>query len=259
MKLHSHYSSSKGNLYTVEAEDGHRLMIECGVNWKTLQTALGFDLNGINACLCTHQHKDHSKALVNVLNAGIDCYATTETFDSSPGCLGHRRAHEVENKTLITAIPGFQVYCFEVEHDCPGCLGFIVREEKTDEYLLFATDTAYLRQRFAYKFSIIAIECSYDHDMLQAQVDAVTIHETVAKRLLTSHMEWNRTLEYLRDHCDLEKCREIHLLHMSGDRINKAATCDLIERELFINTAYHGKKDQQASPANSIGNPWDVV
>jgi ribonuclease BN (tRNA processing enzyme) len=242
MKFIQHFSGSRGNMYEIISEDGHRLMIDMGVNWKTIQTTLGFDLNYIDAWLVDHLHKDHSKALLNVLAAGIDVYASAETL-SDQNALDKRRAYAVSDKTLITMIDGFQVYCFEVEHDCPGCLGFIVREIETDEYLLFATDTAYLRQKFSYKFSIIAIECSYDHAMLHAQVELGAIHETVAKRLLTSHMEWHRTLEYLRDHCDLEKCREIHLLHMSGDRIDKAAVCQEIESQLFIKTMYHGRTD----------------
>ena len=241
MKLTTHHSSSRGNLYMVTSQDGHRLMIECGVSWKAIMKALDYDLDGVEACLVTHLHKDHSKALKDVNKAGIDLYASAETLQDQ-GLLHRRRAYAVSDKTLITNITGFQVYCFTVEHDCQGCLGYIVREEATDEYLLFATDTSHLRQEFRYLFNIVAIECSYDPEILHAQVEEGEIHEAVAKRLLTSHMSKDTTLAYLRENCDLSRCREIHLLHMSGDRIDKEAARIEIENKLFIETHYHKEK-----------------
>ncbi|MCK5127221.1 MAG: hypothetical protein KAR42_13285, partial [candidate division Zixibacteria bacterium] len=103
-------------------------------------------------------------------------------------------------------------------------------------YMLFATDTAFIRQRFNTPFSIIAIECSYDKDVLQNRVESGDINETLAKRLLTSHMEKQVALKYLTDYCDLSKCREIHLLHLSRENIDKDKAKKDFERKLFIET-----------------------
>ena len=72
------------------------------------------------------------------------------------------------------------------------------------------------------KFSIIALECSYDPYLLADRVRNGTINETLAKRLLDSHMSKDETKRYLANCCNLSKCKEIHLLHMSGDNIIKA-------------------------------------
>jgi hypothetical protein len=165
----------------------------------------------------------------------VDVYASAETF-AHIGCEHHRNAKVVSDKTLVTAIPDFQVYAFEIHHDCPGALGFIVREIQTDEYLLFVTDTSHISRRFTYPFSMIAIECSYDLAILEAQVALGQINETVAKRLLTSHMERKTTLNYIQDCCDLSKCHSIYLLHASGDRLDKKAARAEIEEKTFIRT-----------------------
>jgi hypothetical protein len=233
MKFIPHFSSSSGNLYEVVADNGHRLLIECGVTYKALRTALKYDLKNIDGCLVTHSHKDHSKAILDILKAGIDVYASAETLQSFDA-LNKRRAYAVSDKTLINTMPTFQIYCFEVHHDCSGALGFIVLERLTGEYLLFATDTAFLHQTFKYPFSIIALECSYQIDILERQVALGEINETVAKRLLNSHMEKANTLTYLRDHCDLSHCREIHLLHCSGDRLNKKQAQAEFQEKLFV-------------------------
>ena len=232
MKFHAHYSSSKHNLYEVVADNGKRLLIECGLPWGKMQEALGFDLGGIEACLCSHSHLDHSKAMADVMRAGIDCYASVDTFEAL--CLTrNRKAIIVGDEVLIRSLPSFEVLCFGVTHDVP-CLGFVVREKATGEYLLFATDFFCLEQEFVHPFSIVAIACSYDMHVLQARVAAGDIDETLAKRLLTSHPSKQWLMGYLAGHVDLSVCREIVLLHMSGSNLNKEATRREIQQETFI-------------------------
>lgn len=235
MQFDQLYSGSRHNLYVVTAENGQRLMIECGIAWAKLLEALRFNLSGICGCLLSHEHKDHSKAVQDVLKAGINLYTSQGTIDAM-GLPGQRRNKVLSDKTLLRINDTFQVYAFDVEHDAREPLGYIVREVQTDEYLLFATDTSHLVKRFKYPFSIIAIECSYDREILQRRVDENDINEALAKRLLTSHMEKSVCKKYLQDYCNLSKCREIHLLHCSGDNLNKRQTQQEFESELFIKT-----------------------
>jgi len=191
---------------------------------------------------------DHCKALKDVRQAGINVYASQETFKSLK-IGGGRRINPVENKTLIR-LETFDVLCFSVEHDCPGCLGFVVRENETGEFLLFATDIAFIRQRFKHQFNIIALECSYSKEILehrlytdekQLKIEGLTpIHEALAKRLLTSHMSKHNCFSYLDKFCDLTNCREIHLLHMSANNIDKKNTQIELEKRFFIKTIIKG-------------------
>ena len=206
-------------------------MLECGVPWPKLQAALDFDLNGIQGCFCTHGHKDHSKAIKQVIDAGVDVYASAGTLAACDCNPAGRRVHVIANNTLVR-LDGFDVLAFDVHHDCREPLGFVVRAD--GEFLLFATDTCKLTQRFAYPFAIVAIEASYDKDMLNDRLELKQCHDAVAKRLLTSHMEWRNTRNYLQQFVDLSQCREIHLLHMSGDNINKPSVRKKIENEFFI-------------------------
>lgn len=234
MKFTQYYSSSSGNLYMVEANNGKRLMIECGVTWSEIQKALNYDLSNIVACLVSHEHKDHSKAMKDVIEAGIDVYASYGTFNSMD-MDKYRRAKIIAYKTLVR-LADFDILAIEVHHDAQGPLGYVVREKATGEYLLFATDTSHISQRFNLAFSIVAIECSYDKEVLQKRVDTQTINETLAKRLLTSHLEKQNTIKYLADYCDLSKCTEINLLHLSGDNIDKEQARKDVEDRFFITT-----------------------
>ena len=71
---------------------------------------------------------------------------------------------------------------------------------------------------------------------MQDRVDRQDINETLAKRLLLSHMEKENTKRYLREFCDLSCCRQIHLLHCSRDNIDAEAVRKEFEDEFFIET-----------------------
>ncbi len=229
------YSSSKGNLYTVTANNGKRLLLECGVPWKKLQKAIDSRLLNIEGCLLTHEHQDHCKAVKEVMKAGIPVFASAGTFEAL-GIRG-RKAITIPEKVGITS-KAFDIYAFLLNHDASEPFGFIIREVNTNEYLLFVPDSSHIKQRFNLPFTIIALECSYDKDVLQQRVDTGDINEELAKRLLTSHMEKSVTIRYLEKFCDLSKCREIHLLHMSGDNIDKRQTAKEVEQRFFIKTIF---------------------
>ncbi len=229
MKFEQIYSSSSGNLYMVTAANGKRLMIECGVTWSKLQKALNYDLSGIVGCLVSHEDQDHCKAIKEVVQAGIDVYMSLGTAEALKTT--GRRIHCTTGAGKFH-LSSFDVTFYNSNHDAKQPMLFVIKCD--DEYILFATDTAYIKQRFLWRFSIIAIGCNYDKDILQRRVAAKDINEEVAKRLLTSHMEKQEVMRYLDEFCDLSKCREIHLLHMSGDNINKAQAKKDFEKRFFV-------------------------
>lgn len=226
------YSSSKGNLYYVTASNGRKLLIDPGVSWKRLSEC---GLTDIEAVICGHLHKDHSRSLKDVAKAKISVYASRETLESQE-LLRDPNTHVVAGNTLVK-LDSFQVLAFKVCHDCKEPLGYIVREKATNEYLLFAVDTNNIEYDFRkFKFSIVAIECSYDIKILQQRLDSGEVNEYYARRLISSHLEKLMTRTYLSKFCDLSKCREIHLLHLSDDNIDREATMAEFEKEFKIKT-----------------------
>ncbi len=235
MKFEQLYSGSGGNLYVATSNNGNRILIECGVSWKKFLKALNYDLTGIAGCLISHCHKDHCKSAHELIKAGITIYASEGTL-AALDLTGKRRTVAIKNRDLIRDIGDFDVFVFDTEHDAPDPLGFIVRENLSDEHLLFATDTSHIQYRFNIKFSLIAIELSYDREILYDRLKSGDIHEALAKRLLTSHFEKRNAIQYLKDFCDLSRCREIHLIHCSEDNLDIEQTQIEIEKQFFIKT-----------------------
>ncbi len=229
MRFEQLYSSSKGNLYVVISSSGKRLLLECGVGYDKILKALNYDLSNIEACFVTHDHKDHCRAINDICKAGIDTYSAQVTFDQCCA-VPSRRQKVVANETLVR-LDSFEVFAFDVHHDAAEPLGFIVRCD--NEFLLFATDTSHISQRFSYQFSIVALECSYSKAILENRVATQDINETLAKRLLLSHTEKQVCMDYLDKFVDLSKCHEIHLLHLSGDNIDKKQTVKEFEEHFM--------------------------
>lgn len=75
MKIKVLGSSSRGNCYLLQLKK-ETLILECGINYKDILKGLDFNLESVIGCLVTHEHKDHSKAITELTNNGIDVYSS---------------------------------------------------------------------------------------------------------------------------------------------------------------------------------------
>ena len=55
-KLYIVGSSSQGNSYILDC-NGEKLILELGVRWKDILSALNYKLDNVVAMLCTHRHR----------------------------------------------------------------------------------------------------------------------------------------------------------------------------------------------------------
>lgn len=202
-------SGSKGNCYWVS--DGVTpLLLEAGISIKRIREGLDFKLSEVAGCLVSHEHGDHSKAIGDVLRAGVGIWSSRGTFDAL-GLSGHG-IHPV--KSLDTLKVGtWVIKAFETQHDAAEPLGFLLHSRATGERLLFATDTYYIRYKFP-GLTHVMIECNYAADILYKNVERGSVPEVLKNRLLTSHFSLANVKEFLKAN-DLSQVREIHLLHLS--------------------------------------------
>ena len=211
-------SSSAGNAYCVSDKDT-RILLECGVSHSKLQKLSGFSLSEFQACLVSHEHKDHAKAVADLIGRGMPVYMSPGTAD----------ALEVDSAELIENMEQFNVGSLDIVpfttfHDAKEPLGFLIKSRVDGDVLAFATDTVNLRYKFP-GLNILAIEANYDKNILER---CEKMPEKVRYRISNAHMEIDTLCDYLRG-LDLSQCREIHLLHLSdatsheGHFINKVA------------------------------------
>ena len=218
MKFKALASSSSGNAYIVTDRDT-RILLECGVSHKKLQKLSGFSLSEFQACLVSHEHKDHAKAVADLISRGMAVYMSEGTAD----------ALETDAVNLVEHMEQFNVGSLDIVpfttfHDAAEPLGFLIKSRVDGDVLAFATDTVNLRYKFP-GLNILAIEANYDKHILER---CEKMPEKVRYRISNAHMEIDTLCDYLRS-LDLSQCREIHLLHLSdatsheGHFLNKVA------------------------------------
>lgn len=217
MRFEALASSSSGNAYIVSDSDT-RILLECGVSHKKLQKLSGFSLSDFSGCLVSHEHKDHSKSVADLIGRGMEVYMSQGTAE----------ALETEGVTLIEHMEQFNVGSLDIVpfttfHDAAEPLGFLIKSRVDGDVLAFATDTVNLRYKFP-GLNILAIEANYDKNILERS----SRPDKLKQRIVNAHMEIDTLCDYLRT-LDLSQCREIHLLHLSdavsheGHFINKVA------------------------------------
>ena len=93
-------SSSLGNAYLVS--DGETsLLLDCGLPLREMQIKSDFRIANADACLISHGHLDHSRAIHDVLKSAIDVYALPETL-TALNVLEHHRTHIAEPLKAFT-------------------------------------------------------------------------------------------------------------------------------------------------------------
>jgi phosphoribosyl 1,2-cyclic phosphodiesterase len=209
-------SGSKGNCAYIS--DGKTaLLIDCGISYKKIQQGLNYYLSDIQSVLITHAHADHSSSAMNLINAGIDCYTGQGTADLLN--LSGYRLNPVKELNQFK-LGTFEILPFETEHDIENPLGFLLKSKVDGLKVLWITDSYYCKYKFN-SVNMIAIECNYIKDTLDANIAAGLIDERMKPRLLKSHFSLEHVKEFLRAN-DLSQVREIILLHLSSQNSDAA-------------------------------------
>lgn len=206
-------TGSKGNCYHI-TDGSTPLLLECGISFKDIQKGVNFETSSLGGVLVTHEHKDHCKGVESVLNRGLDVYMSKGTQEALS--LDHHRIKTVKSKEQFK-VGSWTILPFDVQHDVNEPLGFLLQSDNGGK-LLFATDTYYVKYRFK-GLTHIMIECNYDQQTLDENVDSGRVHPAMKRRVMKSHFSLENLLEFFKAN-DLSKVEEIHLLHLSDGNSN---------------------------------------
>lgn len=206
-------SSSSGNCYLLYNEN-ETLILECGLPYKTILKGLNFNLRNIVGVLVSHEHKDHSKAIKDMMNNGIDVYTsvgTVEALNIADYAVTSYRLSFLKSEEQCH-IGKFTVMPFATEHDVAESLGFLIHHADMGT-LLFATDTYYIQYNFP-GLNHVLIECNYDLEIIRENVHNKILNIGLAERLSKSHMSLNECKAFLSK-TNLSMVKNIVLIHLS--------------------------------------------
>lgn len=207
MKLRVLGSSSKSNCYIIENKESI-LILEAGVSFKEVKKAIDFNVSKIAGVIVSHEHGDHAKYIPDYLKDRVPVYGPESLTQ-------YHKINVVEHKKTFH-VADFRIMPFALKHDVP-CLGYLIKHPQAGT-LLFCTDTYYMPYKFK-GLNHILIEVNYAKDILNYNIQKGFIHPVQAKRVLSSHMELQTTVNMLRAN-DLSQVANIVLLHLSDGNSN---------------------------------------
>ena len=227
-QIYIHATGSKGNAYTIQ-DGGHKILIDPGIRFKELMKKTGHSLTSYDFVLLSHEHKDHSKAIPELLRIGKHCYMSQGTRDDLE--LMHSSALIIESEMEFER-DRWKVLPFEVYHDAAEPLGFLIISP-SGKKILYATDTAFIKYRFE-GVTHYMIECNYRKELLEKNT---TLTAEVKRRIEVSHFELSRVVDFFMAQ-DLSKTEAIYLIHLSDDnsdeKLFKAMVEEVTGKPVFV-------------------------
>lgn len=214
-------SGSAGNSYAVD--DGKSaLLLEAGIRKRTILAGYMDLLMRVQGCLITHEHQDHAKSALGLPMAGIDVYASGGTFAALNAEKDRRnyRLHSIKAGEQFT-LGTWTVLPWEAQHDAAEPLGFLLYSKETRDKLIFATDTYFIPNTFR-GLTYIMVECNYDRTLLDRNISAGSVPESLRPRLVRSHFSLDNVRTFLTAN-DLSTVQRIYLLHVSNRNGDKDA------------------------------------
>ena len=211
MEFHVLASGSKGNA-TFVYENNCGILIDCGISRKQLLyrlNELGFKEDDIKYVFLTHDHYDHSKN-IPIFHKDIVYSAKKNIKDLD------------EKHTLIPythqQFDVFDVFTLKVSHDASDPIAFIF---KTDETLLYMTDTGYVSQKnrsYINNLDYYIIESNHDIEMLMNTKRPLFLKNRILND--EGHLSNDYSARLM---CDMigENTKEIVLAHLSQEANTK--------------------------------------
>lgn len=200
-------SGSSGNAYLVKTALGN-VLLECGVPWASVLSALDYNIKDLVAVLCTHAHNDHAQYLQQVRGRTM-----CNNIWSTPEVAAEYGVNALQPKTKYT-LGGVGIVALPVPHSTE-CYAYAIDLPCGEGRLLFATDCG----DFPYNVkgvNYMLIEANWDRDIvLERHFEG----EGSNASTIGAHLELEKTLEIVERHRS-SMLREVILCHMSARNIN---------------------------------------
>lgn len=210
MKLKVIASSSGGNCYVLQPNQGKSLVIEAGEKISELGKAVTYGWSKIAGVLVTHEHQDHASHVAEFQSRGLKVYAT----EATAAAIGNKNIltlESVSNRNHTFTVGDFKIRWFDTQHDAAHPVGYFINHHEMGN-LLFITDTAAINNKFK-GVNHLMIEANFDPDHPRFN----TLSESYINRVMLAHLSIKQANDFIRHNLDdVKDLATVTLLHLSS-------------------------------------------
>ena len=161
----------------------------------------------------------------------MNVYATKGTFDAL-NVKSHRaktlqKINDTEYKTIV--FNNLAVKPFYSIHDAQEPVSFYIRDLKTNESLLFVTDTAYMPYKIP-NVNVLMVECNYVKNVIDSNTKNDSLNLSLRNRIVKNHMSLETLLKALNQ-ADLSNLKKVYVLHLSDANSQEKVILEAIQRQ----------------------------
>ena len=222
-KLKTLSSGSSGNCVAVYDSRGKYILLDVGISFKDILKGINWNLTNCVSTLCTHRHRDHSKALAHFIENGIPCYANQDVCDHYKGC------NLIEcGKAFL--VDGWKIQTFDLVHNAPT--NAFVIDTIDGIRILYCTDTRYIPKRVR-GVNVAIVECNHDEDDM---VDYLCEGNEIRSQF-ENHQSLERCVGYMKSIYSKDLMSVI-LWHPSSTNLDKKKAVERVKYELGFEAVY---------------------
>jgi phosphoribosyl 1,2-cyclic phosphodiesterase len=246
-------SSSKGNCFVIT--DGNAVFVfDLGFKYDEFQkrykkqTGKYINALGIDACLVSHRHQDHSRGIDSFLDNCAEIYLPESMKVPKMGIYGVQPGHSYQDNFIIFA--PFPAIHKDLGKNMKGeeerkfgewavkidCLGYIVAVKETGNIWLYFTDSSFLMPPLD-NVTHAVIECNHDLELI-GEDDRSELH---ILRAIESHLSLQDVINILKN-ADTTHLRKLYLMHNSTRNLDKRKAKKEI-REVYKGDIYFCRKE----------------
>lgn len=206
MKLTCLGSSSAGNCYLLQADNGETLILDCGISIKEIKKGLNWNVKDVVGVLCTHKHLDHSKSVKDFETMGIPIYAPYLKIDYMSMNMGEFTVKPFD----LTTIDGSWTHTNANGEPCP-IFGFLITHKEMGR-MLYITDCEVVKWKFK-DINHILLGANYDKDLVDTD-------NPKANHVFRGHLSIDTACDFVKAN-DSDSLQNVIMCHLSSENADK--------------------------------------
>lgn len=223
-------SSSDGN--SILVDDGKtKVLLDAGISYNRLSRRV--KLHEVEATLISHHHSDHCKAVPELIRRGHEVYASKGEWPKIKDGWQHEWNANVPTHNVSFDVGTLKVLPFNLRHDTPEPLGFMIKSTLTGKKCVYIVDSAIIT--FGFKgVTHWLLEANH----FEAGLENSSLDDIVKERIRNNHMSFENLQKFLAT-SDMSKSEAIHLLHLSNGNSNEKLFTQKLQQQYGVPVYCH--------------------